>query len=182
MSSAESPTPGGARPDGPRTDGMAAEDPATARHERAKTRTFALVLLIAVVLLVGGSILAISPSGWAVLGLVAILLGLGLLLSGTIGLIARARARRMLGSNPWREVAVEVLAAPSSSGRGRAVTVPEGSGGRKLLVSNVAVPAADALRRRGRLWYAGDLTKPGMIFVRLPGQDEVYLAVLSAGR
>lgn len=182
MSPAASSLPGGARPDGPRTDGMAADDPATARHERAKTRTFSLVLFVAAVLLVGGSILAITPSGWAVLGVIAILLGLGLLTSGTVGLIARWRARRMLGSNPWREVGVEVLAAPTGSGRGRAVTVPEGTGGHKLLVSNVGVPAADVLRRRGRLWYAGDLTRPGMIFVRLPGQDDVYLAVLSANR
>lgn len=163
----------------PRTDVVAAADPATARHERAKTRMFLVVLGTGIAALVGAAVLYRLDGLWMLLVVVLVLPGIVLVLAGSLGLVLRVQARKTLAAHPWRELDVRLDSAPASPKPGKCVLSPVGENTVRIAVANVPRPVAVVLKETGRLWYAGDLSRSGNAFVRVSGRPEVFFAMIT---
>ncbi len=156
--------------------GAAADDRRTREHERAKDRAFTLAIVFGLVLIVAGAVIAFQGGLWILLGVLLFMLGGSFAFASIIGFYYRRSARRTLAAHPWRAVEVGVLVEPSGR-KGRSLLEVRGHRN-QLTATGIDRDALHKLKRGGRLEYAGDLDAGGMIFVRLPEADEIYIATV----
>lgn len=155
---------------------FAADDDRTQRHEQAKDRAFTTAIVVGLLLLVVGVLVMTVGGLWILLGAFLFLLGGSFTFASLLGFFYRRKARRTLAAHPWRRVAVEVLVTPPGR-TGRCLIGVDGHAN-QLTATGIDRDSLQKIRRAGQLEYAGDLDDGGMLFVRIPDAEEIYIATV----
>lgn len=154
----------------------AADDARTRRHEQAKDRAFTTAIVVGVLLLAVGVLVMTIGGIWILLGAFLFLLGGSFTFASLIGFFYRRKARRTLAAHPWRTVDVEVLVAPP--GRSGRCLIGVQTHPNQITATGIDRDQLQKIRNGGQLEYAGDLDGGGMLFVRLPEAEEIYIATV----
>ncbi|GAB3311016.1 hypothetical protein EK0264_10920 [Epidermidibacterium keratini] len=156
--------------------GPAADDRRTREHEKAKDRAFTIAIVLGVALIVAGAVITLQGGLWILLGVLLFMIGGSFAFASIIGFYYRRSARRALAAHPWREVGVGVLVEPAGR-KGRSLLEVRGHRN-QITATGLDSDVLHKIKRVGRLEYAGDLDSGGMIFVRLPDAEEIYIATV----